>query len=98
MGKQLTDVLCCLAQWLQETDRLPGGEQEEPLDLDTADWTLVAAMMAPDKSWVVESLSENLDLSRSETLDWLNQVRDNAVTLAVAKRPRLTRTLVLWGL
>ena len=63
LGKELTDTLSQLAKWAQQTDRLPGGEQDEPLDLDAADWTLVAAMMAPAETRIVESVAQSLDLT-----------------------------------
>ena len=94
MGKGLTDTLSQLAKWVQETDRLPGGDQDEPLDLDAADWTLVAAMMAPAETRIVEGVSQSLDLSDTEAEELLNRIREAALKLTVEERPKLTRALV----
>ena len=91
IGLELSSTLITFSKYIQEKNRRGDGANRVRLDLNPAEWALLAAILAPTalETEIEQHLSAALDLSDDDVSSILERVRQSALKLAKQKMPKL---------
>lgn len=92
-GRELSTTLIAFSKYCEEKNRRGEGASGVRFNIGPAEWAVLAAILAPEKSEVAAQLSAVLGLSIADASALVARTRVSALKLAEQEMPALLSTI-----